>query len=228
MKTILKLVVVALLIGVQPAIAQKGKGKGKGLQKKAEKIEQTVQKGKNEQTRPVEESTNEDLEEKMANKEKRDRKIREEKERERENRKDKEDDDYNDDDGNNDESKKPKKEKKIKVKENNGQGNAYGKNKGDLTGREFGQERARQAKLNKETKQEELSKVVDVNSEKTKTAREKVNEKLEELEKMKEKGEVSEKEYGAKVEKIEEVKKQIFDLEEKMKKAKQIVLEKNN
>lgn len=224
MKTILKLVVVALLIGVQPAIAQKGKGKG--LQKKAEKIEQTVQKGKNEQTRPVEESTNEDLEEKMANKEKRDRKIREE--RERENRKDEEDDDYNDDDGNNDESKKSKKEKKIKVKENNGQGNAYGKNKGNLTGREFGQERARQAKLNKETKQEELSNVVDVNSEKTKTAREKVNEKLEELEKMKEKGEVSEKEYGAKVEKIEEVKKQIFDLEEKMKKAKQIVLEKNN
>jgi hypothetical protein len=35
-------------------------------------------------------------------------------------------------------------------------GNAYGKNKGDLKGKEFGQERARQAHLKNEEKKEQI------------------------------------------------------------------------
>ncbi|MFC1565398.1 hypothetical protein ACFL4B_00415 [Candidatus Neomarinimicrobiota bacterium] len=47
---------------------------------------------------------------------------------------------------NNDKSNKPKK------------GNAYGKNKGDLKGKEFGQERAKQAHLKNEQRKLEKSK----------------------------------------------------------------------
>ena len=115
-------------------------------------------------------------------------------------------------------NKKAKKEKKEKS--NNG--NAFGKDKGELEGKEFGQERASQARMKKEEKKKELDMTVDKNEQKVKDAKEKIKQSKEKLENDKAAGTVTEEEYQDKKEKIEQAEKAVLDLETKINKAKEM------
>ncbi len=81
--------------------------------------------------------------------------------------------DNNDDDGlySNDDNGNYKKDK---VKSNNGNGNAYGKNKNGLEGREFGQERARQARLQNQKRKQKFKETVVVYERRLPTFRERL------------------------------------------------------
>lgn len=82
--------------------------------------------------------------------------------------------DQNDDDGIyiNDDNGNYKKDKKVKS--NNGNGNAYGNNKNGLEGREFGQERARQARLQNQKRKQKFQETVVVYERRLPTFRERL------------------------------------------------------
>ncbi|WP_162427832.1 hypothetical protein [Pontibacter pudoricolor] len=109
-----------------------------------------------------------------------------------------------------------------KDKANNG--NAYGKNKGELSGREFGQARAAAARLSNEEKQEKLNKVVTEGDEKVTEARGRVARALEELERNRKANTISDAEYNERKAKITRVEKAIQVLEEKVRDGKQLVI----
>jgi colicin import membrane protein len=73
---------------------------------------------------------------------------------------------WNDDDG--------YAKEKNKVKANNGKANAFGKDKHGLEGREFGQERARQARLQNQRRSQRLQKTVVIAQRKIPTLRERI------------------------------------------------------
>lgn len=108
-----------------------------------------------------------------------------------------------------------------KEKDNNGQGHAYGKNKGDLSGREFGMVRAGKAVSGDEIKSDEQAKeiITDVKEE-NKTVITGVKSKLEkaaeELAKKKEAGEISEDEFMVKSTALELLKKREEALKQKV------------
>jgi len=99
--------------------------------------------------------------------------------------------------------------KSKKEKSNNG--NAYGKNKGDLSGKEFGQERAASAKLKKA---ESISHGNDVVS----SSQVKINEARAKVQQQKSSGEISEKEALEKEVKIKKAESKLAELEEELKK----------
>ncbi len=82
--------------------------------------------------------------------------------------KDKNDDNslYNNDDNGN--------YKKNKTKSNNGNGNAYGNNKNGLKGREFGQERARQARLQNQKRKQKFQETIVIYERRLPTFRERL------------------------------------------------------
>jgi hypothetical protein len=108
------------------------------------------------------------------------------------------------------------------------QGNAYGRNKGDLQGREFGQERARQARMNRETVEEELDEVITANEQKAAEARERIRVKREEIERERRENRLSEEEFTENQKKLEEAEKVLTELEEKVQKGKQLKEKKKN
>jgi colicin import membrane protein len=103
------------------------------------------------------------------------------------------------------------KDTKAEEKDN---GNAYGKNKNDLEGKEFGQSRADQARLNKQQKKQELDSSLVKGNEKVIEAREKIKVAKEKLEKDKKAKKISEAEYKEKKEKIDKAEKAVNDLED--------------
>ena len=66
-----------------------------------------------------------------------------------------------------------------------GRGNAYGRNKGGLEGRDFGQARAEEARMKNQEKKSELDKRVEDGEQKTVQARERIRVAREDLEKEK-------------------------------------------
>lgn len=64
--------------------------------------------------------------------------------------------------------------KKNKVKSNNGNGNAYGNNKNGLKGREFGQERARQARLQNQKRKQNFQETIVIYERRLPTFRERL------------------------------------------------------
>ncbi|NDK56837.1 hypothetical protein [Pontibacter fetidus] len=106
-------------------------------------------------------------------------------------------------------------------KENNG--NAYGKNKGELSGREFGQARAAQAQLTAEERKENLGKAVEDGDKKVKESKEKIARAKEALEKDKKDKKLTDAGYNEKKARIERAEKAVQVLEEKVNAAKTIV-----
>lgn len=106
-------------------------------------------------------------------------------------------------------------------KENNGK--AYGKNKGELSGREFGQARAESAKLNRQQKHQVLQETVANGDEKVTEARGRLSRALEELERRRKAGTITDTEYNEKKATATRAEKAIQTLEEKLNAAKVLV-----
>lgn len=101
-----------------------------------------------------------------------------------------------------------------------GQGNAYGRNKGGLEGRDFGQARAEEARMKNQEKKSELDRRVEDGEQKTIQARERIRVAREDLEKEKTSKKITDEAYQQKKEKIDNAEKAVTDLEEKIKKGK--------
>ncbi len=99
-------------------------------------------------------------------------------------------------------------------------GHAYGKNKESMSGREFGKERAEQAKAKKEEKKKELDKTIKTNEDKVSDAKDRINKAREKAEKQKADGEITEEQYLEKMEKIKKAEAKMLELEQKVKKNK--------
>lgn len=93
------------------------------------------------------------------------------------------------------------------------QGHAYGKDKGGLEGKEFGQERAEQAKMNRETKSKELNETIQEGEQKVKEARERIEVAKVQLEKDKQMGRISEQVFQERKERISKAEQAVSDLE---------------
>ena len=118
--------------------------------------------------------------------------------------------------------KKIKKEKKEKSEKVEKEGNSFGKDKYGLEGKTYGQERARQAKLNKEEKTKEFETTLEKGKEKANKAREKVKEVKDNLKAQKSQGRITDKEYNDKLERIEAIEKETDSLEQKIEKGKKL------
>jgi hypothetical protein len=103
------------------------------------------------------------------------------------------------------------------------QGHAYGKDKGGLEGKEFGQERAEQAKLNRETKSKELNETILEGERKVKEARERIEVAKEQLEKDKQMGRISEQVFQERKERISKAEQALSDLEVSLDKGRKAV-----
>ncbi len=115
--------------------------------------------------------------------------------------------------------REPVKGKEI---EKDQQGHAYGKNKGELEGREFGQARAEQARMEQHKKEYELGASVMESEAKVKESREKIAAAKEKLENDKKAKKISDVEYKEKKEKIDKAERAVDNLEMQVKKAKEM------
>lgn len=107
-------------------------------------------------------------------------------------------------------------------KEAKGKGNAYGRDKDGLQGRDFGQARAAQARLQGE-KADTLKVKTDKAMETVTTAREKVNQAKTALDKARKEGKLSEARYEEKAKKVEAAHQAIDKLEEKARQGKELL-----
>jgi colicin import membrane protein len=109
---------------------------------------------------------------------------------------------------------------KDKDKENQGKGNAYGKNKGDLQGKDFGQNRAAQAKT-----QKEAITAIDSNVTQTTQTNSSTLDKLKQakvkLDTKKKSGQISEKDYQVKSKAITDLEAEVNALDKKAKEVKE-------
>lgn len=105
------------------------------------------------------------------------------------------------------------------AKEADRSGNAYGRNKDSLQGRDFGQARAAQARL-QGAKADSLKIKTDLALDKVTMAREKVQHAKSNLEKAKKAGKLSDTDYTTKMNKLEAAQQAIDKLEAKAKKGK--------
>ena len=111
---------------------------------------------------------------------------------------------------------------RAKDAENVRKAHAYGKDKGELEGKKFGQSRAEQARMEQHKKEFELGTSVVEGEAKVKESREKIAAAKEKMEKDKKEKKISEAEYKEKKEKIEKAEKAVDDLEMQVKKAKEM------
>ena len=103
------------------------------------------------------------------------------------------------------------------------QGHAYGKDKGGLEGKEFGQERAEQARLNRETKSKELNESILQGEQKVKEARERIEVAKKQMEQDKQMGRISEQVFQERKEKISKAEQALSNLEVSLDKARKAV-----
>lgn len=103
-----------------------------------------------------------------------------------------------------------------------GRGNAYGRNKGGLEGRDFGQARAEEARMKNQEKKTELDRKVEDGEQRTVQARERIRVAREELEKEKSTKRIADDVYQQKKEKIDNAEKAVIDLEEKIRRGKSV------
>ncbi|HNS17156.1 MAG TPA: hypothetical protein PKH94_09845 [Bacteroidales bacterium] len=102
------------------------------------------------------------------------------------------------------------------------QGNAYGKNKGDLQGKEFGQQRAEEARLNRDVKGKELDEKIVQGEAKAKEARERIERAKAQLEKDKKEGKITEQIYQERKERISKAEQALSNLEFSIQKGKTV------
>lgn len=112
------------------------------------------------------------------------------------------------------------KDAKPEKADDGNQGNAYGKNKGEMSGREFGQNRAAEARSKNEAKKAEVKKSVDEGDQKVAESRQRIKKAREKLEKDKKAKRVNQKQYEDRKKKIEEAERQTDELESKIKMVK--------
>jgi colicin import membrane protein len=105
-------------------------------------------------------------------------------------------------------------------------GNAYGRNKGDLQGKEFGQARAEQARLQQQEKRAELDTTLVQGENKIMQAREKIRISREDLDKEKAGRRITDKEYQLKQEKLDYAEEAVNQLEKKIIEARRLKEEK--
>lgn len=218
MKT--RILIVTLLMG-SIAFAQAPE-KGKGQEKKEDKTEQkgnqnnpSKDKDQDKGKPAVKENTGQDKKDqnpKANDKGKPEEKLKEKSENKGNAKSD------------NGKEKEDKETASGKDKEHPGQGHAYGKNKGELTGREFGQARAAAAKAkHEETKpvnKEEVQIVIRETSVRNKVLLSETERKLQEaieiLEKRRKEGTIKPLEYEQKLKTIEDLKKKRATIELKV------------
>lgn len=132
------------------------------------------------------------------------------------------------DSGKNDSARANKKDKKpngVRDEANeeknseSGEGNAYGKNKGDQSGREFGQQRAAEARSRNDERKALLEKKVVEAKEKVTESRDRIDSSRVRVEAQKNAGELSEEEAVEKQERIDKAEEVLQSLEEKLQKA---------
>lgn len=103
-----------------------------------------------------------------------------------------------------------------------GKGNAYGRNKGGLEGRDFGQARAEEARMKHQERRSELDRKVEDGEQKMVQARERIRVAREDLEKEKASKRIPEDVYQQKKEKIDNAEKAVTELEEKIQKGRKL------
>lgn len=106
---------------------------------------------------------------------------------------------------------------KTPAQDNNGRGNAYGKDKEGMQGREFGQNRAQQAR-----NREQLNTTVDEHDIKLKESRDKIKDANERLESERTAGKVTAEEYQARKERIAKAEQGVKELERKVEEGKRL------
>jgi colicin import membrane protein len=99
---------------------------------------------------------------------------------------------------------------------NDGKGNAYGRDKDGMSGREFGQNRAAEARMTGEQRRAELVTTVDAGDEKVREARERIARAKDELEKNRRGGRMSETELNERRAAIERAETAVRVLEERV------------
>lgn len=113
-------------------------------------------------------------------------------------------------------------EKSEGKQEGDDKGNAYGKNKDELQGKDFGQNRAEQAKMKRQSKAKELDDSAVNGDSKVIEGREKIKIAKEKLEKEKTSKKISDADYQKRKEKIDNAEKAVNILEEKVRKARSL------
>lgn len=97
-----------------------------------------------------------------------------------------------------------------------GEGNAYGREKGDMSGREFGQNKAAEARLTGEQRKAQLVTAVDEGDSKVKEARDRIAKAKDELEKNRRSGRISDAEVDERRAAIERAENAVRVLEERV------------
>lgn len=105
---------------------------------------------------------------------------------------------------------------KAKGKPDN-KGNAYGKDKGGMSGKEFGQNRAAEARSKNQSQKAETKRTADEGEVRVREARERIKKAKEKLEKDKKEKRVNDKQYEERRKKIEEAEQEANELEGKIK-----------
>ncbi|PHI20445.1 hypothetical protein CEQ90_08265 [Lewinellaceae bacterium SD302] len=113
---------------------------------------------------------------------------------------------------------------KGKEKSDQGKGNAYGKNKGDLEGRAFGQARATAAREKQQKVENEAEKAVVQSAALQQTARQKLVRAREELEKARQSGQYTESQLERRAAAIERAEAAAGNLEKATEKTKEKVI----
>lgn len=115
-----------------------------------------------------------------------------------------------------------KAEKADKEKDDNDPaGNAYGQDKGELSGKEFGQQRAETAKTNRDVKKRELDESVAKGEQKVAEAKEKIKAAKDKLEKEKKGKKINDAQYAERKAKIDKAEQKANELDDKIKKSKE-------
>lgn len=96
-------------------------------------------------------------------------------------------------------------------------GNAYGRDKGDISGREFGQNRAAEARMTGEERKARLLTTVDEGDNKVKEAKDRIAKAKEELEKNRRSGQMTDTELDERRVAIERAENAVRVLEERVK-----------
>ena len=104
------------------------------------------------------------------------------------------------------------KDKPGKDKDNPGKGHAYGKDKDSLSGREFGQNRAAEARSKKEAVEQTEANISEVTQANTDT-KEKIKQAREKLEAKKKNKQINQADYNKKKQALDDLEKEVDELE---------------
>jgi len=211
----LYLLIIVFLAAGNNSMAQEKENRGKTAKEMNKAADQEKQKGK-EKVKEAEEAVEAEAEKVKEVAEDEADRVKEAAEREADRVKDARE-----------EGRKDRQIRQVKDKEDNqGQGNAYGRNKGGLQGRDFGQARAEQARMQQQAREAELDTHLANGEERVARSRERIRVAREELEKEKAGRRISERDYQLKKEKIDNAEKAVDELDQKVRNGRNLKGEK--